>query len=110
MLGKGLFLLPLFSFTLPRLLASAAIELIDLVTEVLRGCSVISVIMLRSEPRRFSRQRRRSVKVCFGFGGGGLIPATEVSAYNTNTSQLTLAAPCSNSIFLLTVFLPQSDI
>lgn len=71
MLGKGLFLLPLFSFTLPRLLASAANELIDLVTEVLRGCSVISILILGSEPRRFSQQRRRSVKVCFGFGGGG---------------------------------------
>lgn len=68
MLGKGLFLLPLFSFTLPRLLASAANELIDLVTEVLRGCSVISILILGSEPRRFSQQR--SVKVCFGFGGG----------------------------------------
>lgn len=44
---------------------------------------------------------------CFFFWGGGLIPATEVSAYNTNTSQLTLAAPCRNSIILLlTVFLP----
>lgn len=68
MLGKGLFLLPLFSFTLPRLLASAANELIDLVTEVLRGCSVISILILGSEPRRFSQQC--SVKVCFGFGGG----------------------------------------
>lgn len=73
MLGKGLFLLPLFSFILPRLLASAANKLIDLVTEVLRGCSVISILMLGSEPQRFSQQRCRSVKVCFVFffGGGG---------------------------------------